>query len=34
MPFLTLPQFKMYYEHAGDGPEAVVLVHGNVASWR
>jgi 3-oxoadipate enol-lactonase len=34
MPFISLPDFKMHYEHAAAGPAAVVLVHGNFASWR
>jgi 3-oxoadipate enol-lactonase len=34
MPFVSLPNLKMHFEHAGDGPAAVVLVHGNFASWR
>ena len=34
MPFVSLSNFKMHYEHAGAGSAAVVLVHGNFASWR
>jgi pimeloyl-ACP methyl ester carboxylesterase len=34
MPFISLPDIKIHYERAGDGKTAVVLVHGNIASWR
>ena len=34
MPLLSLPDIKIHYEIAGDGETAVVLVHGNIASWR
>ena len=34
MPFISLSDIKIHYERAGDGQSAVVLVHGNIASWR
>jgi pimeloyl-ACP methyl ester carboxylesterase len=34
MPFISLPDIKIHYEVAGNGETAVVLVHGNIASWR
>jgi pimeloyl-ACP methyl ester carboxylesterase len=34
MPFISLPDIKTHYKRAGDGQTAVVLVHGNIASWR
>jgi pimeloyl-ACP methyl ester carboxylesterase len=34
MPFISLSDIKIHYERAGDGQTAVVLVHGNIASWR
>lgn len=34
MPRIALPGFEAHYEQAGDGPQAVVLVHGNFASSR
>ncbi|HTP04016.1 MAG TPA: alpha/beta hydrolase [Nitrospirota bacterium] len=34
MPFISLPDVTIHYERAGGGQTAVVLVHGNIASWR
>ena len=34
MPFLNLPDFRMYYEEYGSGTETIVAVHGNMASIR
>lgn len=34
MPFISLPDITIHYEVAGNGETAVVLVHGNIASWR
>lgn len=34
MPFVQLPDFLMYYVVRGDGPETVLLIHGNIASAR
>ncbi|MGC4118339.1 MAG: alpha/beta hydrolase [Myxococcales bacterium] len=34
MPFVQLPQLRVHFETAGQGPAAVVLVHGNFASAR
>lgn len=32
MPFIQLPDFTMHYVVHGDGPETIVLIHGNIAS--
>ena len=34
MPFIELRDFMMHYEITGDGPETILLVHGNIASTR
>lgn len=34
MPFIQIPGLHIHYEHAGEGDEALILVHGNFASWR
>jgi pimeloyl-ACP methyl ester carboxylesterase len=31
---MSLPDIRIHYERAGGGQTAVVLVHGNIASWR
>lgn len=34
MPFLQTPELAIHYETAGRGRHALVLVHGNFATWR
>lgn len=34
MPFLSTPGLRIHYEHGGAGSTVLVLVHGNVGSWR
>ncbi|HEY3447031.1 MAG TPA: alpha/beta hydrolase [Myxococcales bacterium] len=34
MPFVQIPQLRVHYETAGQGPSPVVLIHGNFASAR
>ncbi len=34
MPFVQLPHLRVHYETAGQGPSAVLLLHGNFASAR
>lgn len=34
MPFIQIPGLHIHYEHAGEGDEVLILVHGNFASWR
>jgi branched-chain amino acid transport system permease protein len=34
MPFIQTPQLNIHYRQAGAGDQALVLLHGNFASWR
>jgi RimJ/RimL family protein N-acetyltransferase len=34
MPYVRTPELEIHYQEAGAGPNALVLVHGNFASWR
>lgn len=34
MPFIQTSELHVHYEHAGEGDEILILVHGNFASWR
>jgi 3-oxoadipate enol-lactonase len=34
MPYVRTPELEIHYQEAGAGPNALVLVHGNYASWR
>lgn len=34
LPFIDLPDFRMYFEIHGSGPRTIVAVHGNLASTR
>ncbi len=34
MPYVRAGDIRVHYEEKGRGPEAVLFVHGNIASWR
>ena len=34
MPYVRAGDIRMHYREKGEGPEAVLFVHGNIASWR
>ncbi len=34
MPYVRAGDIRMHYREKGDGPEAILFVHGNIASWR
>lgn len=34
MPYIQIPGLRIHYQTAGNGPNTLLLVHGNFASWR
>jgi pimeloyl-ACP methyl ester carboxylesterase len=34
MPYVRARDIRIHYQERGNGPEAILFVHGNIASWR
>ena len=34
MPYVRVGDIRIHYQEKGDGPEKILFVHGNIASWR
>lgn len=34
MPYVRAGDLRIHYREKGDGPEAILFIHGNIASWR
>ena len=34
MPYVRAGDIRIHYQEKGNGPEAILFVHGNIASWR